>query len=155
MKMADLAAIATVAVEDYVTFSLLDGSDHKDIADLSTGQRCTVILPLVLRHTDRLLIVDQPEDHIDNAFIVDTLIRSILARASDGQILFSTHNANIPVLGNADFVVQLGSDGKRGFPLVAAPLSTGQIVNAITMVMEGGTDAFQRRATFYGTRPQG
>lgn len=155
MKMADLAAIATVAVEDYVTFSLLDGSDHKDIADLSTGQRCTVILPLVLRHTDRLLIVDQPEDHIDNAFIVDTLIRSILARASDGQILFSTHNANIPVLGNADFVVQLGSDGKRGFPLVAAPLSTGQIVNAITMVMEGGADAFQRRATFYGTKPQG
>ena len=155
MKEADLAAIATVAVEDYVTFSLLDGSDHKDIADLSTGQRCTVILPLVLRHTDRLLIVDQPEDHIDNAFIVDTLIRSILARASDGQILFSTHNANIPVLGNADFVVQLGSDGKRGFPLAAAPLGTGQIVNAITLVMEGGAEAFQRRATFYGTRPQG
>lgn len=155
MKEADLAAIATVAVEDYVTFSLLDGSDHKDIADLSTGQRCTVILPLVLRHTDRLLIVDQPEDHIDNAFIVDTLIRSILARASDGQILFSTHNANIPVLGNADFVVQLGSDGKRGFPLAAAPLGTGQIVNAITLVMEGGAEAFQRRATFYGTRPLG
>lgn len=155
MKEADLAAIATVPVEDYVSFSLLDGSDHKDIADLSTGQRCTVILPLVLRHTDRLLIVDQPEDHIDNAFIVDTLIRSILARASDGQILFSTHNANIPVLGNADFVVQLGSDGKRGFPLAAAPLGTEQIVNAITMVMEGGADAFARRATFYGTRAQG
>ncbi len=155
MKEANLAAIATVAVEDYVTFSLLDGSDHKDISDLSTGQRCTVILPLVLRHTDRLLIVDQPEDHIDNAFIVDTLIRSILARATDGQILFSTHNANIPVLGNADYVVQLGSDGKRGFPLAAAPLGTDQIVNAITLVMEGGAEAFQRRATFYGTRPQG
>lgn len=153
LKEADLAAIATVAVEDYVTFSLLDGSDYKDIADLSTGQRCTVILPLVLRHTDRLLIVDQPEDHIDNAFIVDTLIRSILARATDGQILFSTHNANIPVLGNADLVVQLGSDGKRGFPLVAAPLGTSQIVNAITLVMEGGADAFQRRAMFYGARP--
>lgn len=154
MKEADLAAIATVAIEDYVTFSLLDGSDYKDIADLSTGQRCTVILPLVLRHTDRLLIVDQPEDHIDNAFIVDTLIRSILARTTDGQILFSTHNANIPVLGNADLVVQLGSDGKRGFPLVVAPLSTDQVVNAISLVMEGGVDAFQRRAMFYAKGPQ-
>lgn len=155
MKEADLAAIATVAIEDYVTFSLLDGADYKDIADLSTGQRCTVILPLVLQHTDRLLIVDQPEDHIDNAFIVETLIRSILARAADGQILFSTHNANIPVLGNADLVVQLGSDGKRGFPLVAAPLSTHQIINAITLVMEGGADAFQRRAMFYANGLQG
>jgi ABC-type lipoprotein export system ATPase subunit len=155
LKQADLAAIATVAVEDYVTLSLLDGADYKDIADLSTGQRCTVILPLVLRHTDRLLIVDQPEDHIDNAFIVDTLIRSVLARRADGQILFSTHNANIPVLGNAEFVVQLGSDGKRGFPIAAASLDTEAIIDAISMVMEGGADAFRRRAEFYGKSPQG
>lgn len=152
LKEADLGVIATVAIEDYVRFSLLDGADHKDIADLSTGQRCTVVLPLVLRHTDRLLIVDQPEDHIDNGFIVDTLIRSILARTADGQIIFSTHNANIPVLGNADFVLQLGSDGKRGFPLVAAPLTDPAIVNAITTIMEGGKLAFNSRAKFYGAQ---
>lgn len=150
LKEADLGGIATVAVEDSVSFSLLDGTDYKDIADLSTGQRCTVILPLVLRHTERLLIVDQPEDHIDNAFIVDTLIRSVNARAVDGQILFSTHNANIPVLGNANLVVQLGSDGKRGYPIAAAPLEAKHVVDAITTVMEGGADAFNRRATFYG-----
>lgn len=50
---------------------------------------------------ERILIVDQPEDHIDNAFIADTLIKSILARPANGQLLFSTHNANIPVLGSA------------------------------------------------------
>jgi prefoldin subunit 5 len=153
LKEADLGAIATVPVEDYVTFSLLDGADHKDIADLSTGQRCTVILPLVLRHVDRLLIVDQPEDHIDNAFIADTLIKSIIARSATGQLIFSTHNANIPVLGNADFVLQLGSDGRRGFPLVAAPLSAAQVVQAITSVMEGGAEAFRRRAAFYNAQP--
>jgi len=135
-----------------VSFSLLDGPDHKDIADLSTGQRCTVILPIVLRHTDRLLIVDQPEDHIDNGFIVDTLIRSILARSASGQILFSTHNANIPVLGNADFVLQLGSDGKRGFPLAAAALTAPAVVSAITTIMEGGAQAFASRARFYGAQ---
>lgn len=153
LKEADLGAIATVTVEDYVTFSLLDGADHKDIADLSTGQRCTVVLPLVLRHVGRLLIVDQPEDHIDNAFIADTLIKSILARPTTGQLIFSTHNANIPVLGNANFVLQLGSDGRRGFPLVAAPLSSPQVVRAITSVMEGGAEAFSRRAAFYHAQP--
>lgn len=152
LKQADLGAIATVPVEDYVTFSLLDGADHKDIADLSTGQRCTVILPLVLRHVERLLIVDQPEDHIDNAFIADTLIKSIVARPANGQLIFSTHNANIPVLGAADFVLQLGSDGRRGFPLVAAPLSAPQVVRAISSVMEGGPEAFRRRAAFYGAQ---
>lgn len=149
LKEADLGLIATVPVEDYVTFSLMDGADHKDIADLSTGQRCTVILPLVLRHVDRLLIVDQPEDHIDNAFIADTLIKAILARPANSQLIFSTHNANIPVLGNADFILQLGSDGRRGFPLVAAPLGSAKVVQAISSVMEGGAEAFRRRAAFY------
>lgn len=150
LKEADLGTLATVAVEDFVAFQLLDGADYKDIPELSTGQRCTVILPLVLCHTERLLIVDQPEDHIDNAFIADTLIRAILARDSNGQIIFSTHNANIPVLGNADRVVQLGSDGRRGFAMVAAPLNEPSVVSAITTVMEGGVEAFERRASFYG-----
>lgn len=152
LKDADLGGIATVPVDDYVTFSLMDGPDYKDIAELSTGQRCTVILPLVLRHMERLLIVDQPEDHIDNAFIAETLIKSILARPANGQLLFSTHNANIPVLGSADFVVQLGSDGRRGFPIAYGALADAPVVNAITSVMEGGADAFRRRATFYGTQ---
>lgn len=150
LKDSDLGALATVAVEDSVAFQLLDGADYKDISELSTGQRCTVILPLVLRHTERLLIVDQPEDHIDNAFITDTLIRSILARDPDGQIIFSSHNANIPVLGNADRVVQLGSDGRRGFAITVAPLEEPNIVSAISTVMEGGAEAFERRASFYG-----
>ena len=152
LKDADLGAIATVPVDDYVTFSLMDGPDYKDIAELSTGQRCTVILPLVLRHTERLLIVDQPEDHIDNAFIAETLIKSILARPANGQLLFSTHNANIPVLGSADFVIQLGSDGRRGFPIVTGALADTRVVHAITSVMEGGAAAFRQRATFYGSQ---
>lgn len=152
LKDADLGAIATVPVDDYVSFSLMDGPDYKDIAELSTGQRCTVILPLVLRHMERLLIVDQPEDHIDNAFIAETLIKSILARPANGQLLFSTHNANIPVLGSADFVLQLGSDGRRGFPMAYGALADAPVVNAITSVMEGGAAAFRQRANFYGSQ---
>jgi len=153
LKDADLGIIATAPVDDDVTFSLMDGPDYKDISELSTGQRCTVILPLVLRHMERILIVDQPEDHIDNAFIADTLIKSILARPANGQLLFSTHNANIPVLGSADFVVQLGSDGRRGFPIAYGALADAPVVHAITSVMEGGEAAFRQRADFY--RSQG
>lgn len=149
LRESDLGALATVAVEDAVALQLLDGADYKSIGELSTGQRCTVVLPLVLRHADRILIVDQPEDHIDNAFIAETLIVSLVARRPSTQIIFSTHNANIPVLGNADRVIQLGSDGKRGFPVLASSLDDPIVVKAITTVMEGGAEAFRRRATFY------
>ena len=149
LREADLGSLATASVEDLVSFQLLDGADYKDISKLSTGQRCTVVLPLVLRHTERILIVDQPEDHIDNAFIADTLILSLLARDPDSQIIFSTHNANIPVLGNAQRVVQLASDGKRGYPILQSSLDSSLVVNAISTVMEGGAEAFKRRSVFY------
>ena len=149
LRNSDLGTLATVAVEDTVSLQLLDGTTYKGIGELSTGQRCTVVLPLVLRHTDRILIVDQPEDHIDNAFIAETLILSLIARGPESQVIFSTHNANIPVLGNADRIVQLGSDGRRGFPILVSDLNDTRAVEAITTVMEGGAEAFKRRASFY------
>ncbi|MGO4397961.1 hypothetical protein [Achromobacter sp. PAB15] len=150
LRSADLGSIATLNVDDDVQLQLLDGQDYKDFAELSTGQRCTVVLPILLSHRNRMLIVDQPEDHIDNAFIAGTLIRSIHDSAGSGQVLFSTHNPNIPVLGGAQTVVQMGSDGKRGYALNRGPLHAPQIISAISSVMEGGAEAFAYRANFYG-----
>lgn len=150
LKTIDMGALCTINIEDEVSLHLLDGGYYKDVSELSTGQRCTVVLPLVLAHMNRMLIVDQPEDHIDNAFIAGTLIRVILARGAQGQIILSTHNPNIPVLGEAETVVHLGSDGRRGFKLSAGSLHEHPIVEAISTVMEGGAEAFNTRATFYG-----
>lgn len=142
--------IATVLLEDRITFNLNDGTEWKDFSELSTGQRCTVILPIILQHKDTILVIDQPEDHIDNAFIVETLISSILKRKDKGQIIVTTHNANVPVLGNANIVAHLSSDGKRGFIQSFGSLSNKKIVDAISKVMEGGEKAFKYRADFYG-----
>lgn len=150
LRGVDLGAVATLNVDDDLQLHLLDGHDYKEFSELSTGQRCTVILPLLLTHQNRMLIVDQPEDHIDNAFITGTLIRSILASANSSQIIFSTHNPNIPVLGDARSVVHMGSDGRRGFALTRGGLHAPNVVAAISSVMEGGADAFEYRANFYG-----
>ena len=142
--------VATVRLEDEISFELLDGSEYKGFDELSTGQRCTVILPIILEHQDTVLMVDQPEDHIDNAFIVETLISSIQRRAESTQIIVTTHNANIPVLGGATEVIHLNSDGTRGYVVNEGELGSPEIVDAISNVMEGGRDAFKRRAEFYG-----
>ena len=149
LKNSGSAALATSLVEDEVELELLDGKIYKDISDISTGQRCTTILPIVLQHAHRVVVIDQPEDHIDNAFIADTLVRAILKRPEGSQLIVSTHNANIPVLGNANTVTQLESDGRRGFIAASGRLDDDPIVRSISAVMEGGREAFARRAAFY------
>ena len=137
------------SIEDNVRMSLLDGVDYKDVENLSAGQRCTVILSIILQHTSRTLIIDQPEDHLDNAYIATTVIKAIRNRKQHGQLIISTHNANIPVLGGADLVIEMTSDGRNGFVQVCEQLSGIKAVDAITNVMEGGREAFSNRAAFY------
>lgn len=144
-----LADILTCDIQDNVSMSLLDGVDYKEVSALSAGQRCTVILSIVLQHSERVLIIDQPEDHLDNAFVANTIIKTLNKRKGRGQVILSTHNANIPVLGQADLVIELTSDGRNGFIQVNKPLTHPEAVNAISTVMEGGVDAFDTRAKFY------
>lgn len=143
------ADIVVASIEDNVRMSLLDGVDYKDVENLSAGQRCTVILSVVLQHTSRTLIIDQPEDHLDNAYIATTIIKAIRNRKAHGQLIISTHNANIPVLGGADLVIEMTSDGRNGYVQVCEQLTNPKAVDAITNVMEGGRKAFADRASFY------
>jgi DNA repair exonuclease SbcCD ATPase subunit len=143
------ADIVVASIEDNIRMSLLDGVDYKDVENLSAGQRCTVILSVVLQHTSRTLIIDQPEDHLDNAYIATTVIKAIRNRKANGQLIISTHNANIPVLGEAEQVVEMTSDGRNGYVQVCEKLTNPKAVDAITNVMEGGREAFANRAAFY------
>lgn len=152
LAKADLGPIMGAELRDLVTLRLLDGGEYKPTTRLSTGQRCTVVLAILLSHRDRPIVVDQPEDNLDNAFVVETLVRSIVSASSATQLIVTTHNANIPVLGDASKVVVLGSDGERGFIRHEGPLTDRSIVKHITNVMEGGREAFERRAKFYSER---
>jgi ATPase subunit of ABC transporter with duplicated ATPase domains len=149
LRESGTEGLISIALEDIADFELLDGTEFKSMNELSVGQRCTVVLSILLQHPDRVIIVDQPEDHLDNAFIVETLIEAIRSRSSSGQLIFSTHNANIPVLGEASRVARLASNGRRAFVVHAEPLDHPKSVNAIKTIMEGGNDAFRRRADFY------
>lgn len=145
--------LLTVSIDDSVEISLLDGGRYKTSEELSTGQRCTTILPILLAEKTRGLIVDQPEDHLDNSFVVERVIRSLVARNPESQLVFTTHNANITVLGGADQVIVLASNGKRGYKEDSGPLDKEEIVRTIKAVMEGGEDAFKQRAAFYDAHP--
>jgi ABC-type lipoprotein export system ATPase subunit len=86
----------------------------KELAQLSTGQKATAVLLLLLLESDAPLVVDQPEDDLDNRFIADSIVPTMRDEKKKRQFIFSTHNANIPVLGDAEQIVGLTPVVKAG-----------------------------------------
>lgn len=152
LRRSGVSRIVSAGIDDGVTLSLLDGRDYKTSDRLSIGQRCTVVLPVLLGHHGDPLLIDQPEDHLDNAFIASTLVPALRRRTSPDQFIFASHNANIPVLGNADRIIVMDSDGDRGYVRQSGPLDAHEIVQSVTQIMEGGPEAFSARARFYGAQ---
>lgn len=150
LNQGGLEEIATTRIDDLVEVSLLDETEYKSSSEMSTGQRCTAVLPVLLRHDDRLVVIDQPEDNLDNAYIVSTVVKAMSTRRPGSQLICATHNPNIPVLAEAAQIIQMGSDGRRGFVARQGRLSEPPIVSAIIDLMEGGREAFEHRSRFYG-----
>lgn len=151
LRHGGTSEIVASPIRDSAILSLLDGRDFKTTEELSIGQRCTVVLPILLSKHGDVLVIDQPEDHLDNAFVTSTLVTALRQRTPDDQLILATHNANIPVLGEADRVVLMESDGRRAFAMASGPLDHAEVVEAITRVMEGGREAFEKRAAFYAS----
>ncbi|MGE3976959.1 MAG: TrlF family AAA-like ATPase, partial [Nitrospira sp.] len=84
------------------------------LEQLSTGQKATAVLLLLLLESDAPLVVDQPEDDLDNRFISDGVVPKMRQEKRRRQFVFATHNANIPVLGDAELILGLQAFGEAG-----------------------------------------
>lgn len=147
----DPLEVEVVEIEDQVRIELNVATSKepifKDAAELSRGQKCTALLPLLLARTDNPLIIDQPEDNLDNHFIYETVVTSIQRLKSHRQMVFITHNANIPVLADADLVIVMNSDGKIGY--LEKSGSVDECRDEIVDLLEGGKEAFELRRRRY------
>ena len=96
-----------LAPEDAVQVSLMVNNTFQALERLSDGQKAAAMLLLLLVQGDRLLLVDQPEDDLDNRFIYEDIVRILREQKGKRQILAATHNPNIPVLGHAELIIAL------------------------------------------------
>ncbi len=142
-----LLALETVELLDLPRIELKDGETYKDSLSLSTGQKCTAILPILLLDSDNPLLVDQPEDNLDNRFIFEAVVDSIRKVKTRRQMIFVTHNPNIPVLGDAERVFVLDSNGESARK--ANEGTVDQCKMDIVTLLEGGEDAFKARKCRY------
>jgi chromosome segregation ATPase len=155
MKIEELDLPSTTTVELNVA---PEGEDAQwqSLEDLSTGQKATAVLLLLLLEANAPLVVDQPEDDLDNRFITDGVVPRMKEEKRRRQFIFATHNANIPVLGDAELIVGLTASGEAGQGKAKLPsehmgsIDTLLVRELVEEVLEGGKDAFEMRRRKYG-----
>ena len=144
-----------IDLEDRITLELNishDGKQYRFLDRLSTGQQCTAILHLLLLDNRDPLIMDQPEDNLDNAFIAERIVQELRSAKTERQFIFATHNANIPVFGDAEWIgVCTASEEHAKMPRdVQGSIDIPTIRDRAAGVLEGGKEAFMQRREKYG-----
>ena len=127
-----------------------DGN-FKSLSVASAGQKTTAILTFILSFGDVPLILDQPEDDLDNRLVYDLIVDKIRQIKETRQVIIVTHNANIPVNGDAEYVVSLSSDTHNLKIQAEGTVESDLVKNEICEVMEGGVEAFKTRAKRYAS----
>ncbi|HHX4812403.1 TPA: TrlF family AAA-like ATPase [Yersinia enterocolitica] len=151
LELEELALPDTMEIELNVNHG--DGEvQWRKIDELSTGQQCTAVLHLLLLENRDPLILDQPEDNLDNAFIAERIVTELRKAKLARQFLFATHNANIPVFGDAEWIGVLSvKEGKgRILPEQQGAIDLPEIQHQAANILEGGKSAFNLRREKYG-----
>ncbi len=152
-----LNQLETIDLQDQIKLELNvshPGQQYKyrPLTQLSTGQQCTAILHLLLLDNKDPLIMDQPEDNLDNQFVATRIVQELRSAKTERQFLFATHNANIPVFGDAEWIgVCTASDELAEMPIEKqGSIDIDTIRDQVTGILEGGKEAFIQRKEKYG-----
>ena len=124
---------------------------YRPLSALSGGQRVSLLLTLLLETSDnRPLVIDQPEDELDNRFLFETVLPALKHLKGRRQLIVATHDANIVVNGDADMVIQLEATADNGRVACAGAIDDPAVRDAIVQTVDGGREAFRLRRWKYG-----
>ncbi len=145
-EVPDLPVVELQASNGDLGFRKLD--------ELSVGQKCTALLSLVLLESPAPLVIDQPEDDLDNQFIFDQIVTTLRSEKERRQFIIATHNANIPVSGDAELITVLQSNQSKGWIDAdgIGSIDSEPIKQSVEKILEGGETAFKIRKEKYGIR---
>ncbi len=145
-EVPDLPVVELQASKGDLGFRKLD--------ELSVGQKCTALLSLVLLESPAPLVIDQPEDDLDNQFIFDQIVATLRSEKERRQFIIATHNANIPVSGDAELIIVLQSNQSKGWVDADSngSIDSESIKQWVEKILEGGETAFKIRKEKYGIR---
>jgi DNA repair ATPase RecN len=145
-KLDLLLSLQEIELNDLPEITL----DGQPIAELSPGQRCSALVPIVLLQGTHPLIIDQPEDNLDNKLVFSLVVEILRNLKEHRQIIVATHNPNIPVSGDAEQILVFESQSKTtGRITLQGSIDDETVIEAVKDIMEGGSAAFLTRAQKY------
>lgn len=158
-KITDASVVRFLCAyaNDFINFEYRDGKEFIPFAQASPGQQASALLNLLLNQEAGTLIIDQPEDDLDNRVIMN-IARLLQTTKRKRQLIFATHNPNLVVNGDADKIIALmpgvpdpshGGDDSRISVHVDGAIETSTVRDAVTETMEGGQKAFELRSRKY------
>lgn len=121
----------------------------RSLNEHSLGQRASalIIFLLTLKDSD-LIIIDQPEDDLDNQTIYNDVIKVLKELKNTSQFIFATHNPNVPVLGDCEQIISCNYDS-NSIDVNMGSIDDETIRQEIVNIMEGGEEAFNNRKRIY------
>ena len=131
--------------EDRLQLRYSQGGALQNLEQGSPGQKTAALLAVILQLNDVPLILDQPEDDLDNKLISDLVVKTLKKTKTQRQVIVVTHNANLVVNGDAELVVVMQSN--LPVPLVEASgsIQDATVKDAVCLILEGGEEAFSAR----------
>jgi ABC-type lipoprotein export system ATPase subunit len=128
--------------------------DGKDLSELSPGERggLLLIFYLMLDRRDIPLVIDQPEDNLDNKSVYEILVTFLKKAKKRRQIIIVTHNPNLAVVADAEQIVHVSidkTDNRNDFTFVSGAIENPRINKAVIDILEGTLPAFDNRRLKY------
>lgn len=121
----------------------------KSLSTASAGQKTTAILTFILSYGNTPIILDQPEDDLDNRLVYDLIVHKLKQAKDNRQIIIVTHNANIPVNGDSEYIISMDSESRFLKVFSEGSVDKKEIKKEICDVMEGSEKAFEMRSNRY------
>lgn len=132
-----------------VKYKPTGSTTFKPLSTASAGQKTTAILTFILSQGNVPLILDQPEDDLDNRLVYELVVDRLRKAKEHRQIIVVTHNANIPVNGDSEYIISMDSESKKLKTRCTGSVEKPDIKKEICDVMEGGEKAFEMRSRRY------
>jgi len=130
--------------------------NNKGLSELSPGERggLLLIFYLILDKDDKPLVIDQPEDNLDNQSVSEILVPYIREAKKRRQIIMVTHNPNLAVVADADQIIRMDIDKENDYLVsnVSGAIENPEINKTVVDILEGKMKAFNNRRLKYYTK---
>lgn len=149
-RLSQLYEVMLIELKDCVTVELNVGNGvYKPMNELSGGSKCTAILSVALVEGSCPLIVDQPEDALDNPFVFEQIVKTVRRSKRERQYIFATHNSNVAVSSDAELIYCLKATASEGGIEKQGSIDEISTKDRVVANLEGGRSAFRLRSQKY------